>query len=49
MPRISKRQKLQKQFQSLIFLAAINEDDKLAEEFLENQALLLSIRCETYI
>lgn len=44
MPKISNRQKLSKQFQNIIFLAAITDDNELAEEFCENQALLQSNR-----
>jgi hypothetical protein len=44
MPKTSNRQKLIKQFQKVIFLAAITDDHELAEEFLENQALLQSTR-----
>jgi hypothetical protein len=48
MPRISSRQYLKQQFENIIFLAAITDDDELAEEFLEYKALLLSHRYETY-
>ena len=44
MPKISERQNLLKQFQQITFFSAIFDDNEVAEEFCEYEALLLSHR-----
>ena len=44
MPRTSERQKLLRQMRSITFLSAVWGDDEVAEEYLENEAMLLSYR-----